>query len=185
MRWAWPAVALAAVAALLWPSTAATGPIAHGPVNSTPSVDSQGDSWRPNLRIGPIVFNKRLPADVEVIRRRKSGLFAVRTSSGAVVRGVLFADPNNLPSPSARAIWTRSKQIEYRGVSVGDRWRRAKSKLGKRFKKVRTRRCSWLNSYKVRGRTGPVSTQLYFSRRTGRITRIALNEITEDIGCPR
>ena len=46
-------------------------------------------------------------------------------------------------------------------------------------------RCGWLNSSRLRtDSTGPVSTQLFFRRSTGRIYEIALNEITE-IGCPQ
>jgi hypothetical protein len=67
----------------------------------------------------------------------------------------------------------------------GIHWRTAKRLLGRGWAVRRSGRCGWLNSSRLRrDRTGPVSTQLFFRRSTGRIYEIALNEITE-IGCPK
>jgi hypothetical protein len=143
------------------------------------------DTWRPNYRIGPVQFNQPLGDDVQVLRRGDGGRFAVRPrGGGAVVRGILFADPNS-GRTGARAIWTRSREISFRDVRVGIHWRTAKQLLPGRWTVRRLGRCGWLNSSRLRtDSTGPVSTQLFFRRSTGRIYEIALNEITE-IGCPK
>ncbi|MEX2194581.1 MAG: hypothetical protein WD844_04770 [Thermoleophilaceae bacterium] len=142
------------------------------------------ESWRPNFRIGQVVFNRDLPDTVEVLRRGRAGYFAVRPEGGGpVIRGYVFDDPN-AGIPGARAIWTTSREVRYRRVGVGNTWRYAKRRLGRRWSVAFDRRCGWLQSSRLRDDdVGPVSTQLYFSRRTGRIFRIALNEITE-LGCP-
>ena len=142
------------------------------------------DTWRPNYRIGPILFNQPLGDEVQVISRKSGGRFAARARGGGpVVRGILFEDPNS-GQTGARAIWTQSKEIRFRGVQVGVHWRTAKNRLPGRWTLRRLGRCGWLNSSRLRDdRTGPVSTQLFFRRSTGRIYQIALNEITE-IGCP-
>ena len=150
-------------------------------------ADSGGivaDTWRPNYRIGPVLFNQPFGDDVQVVSRKSGGRFAVRARGGGpIVHGILFEDPNN-GETGARAIWTRSKEIRFRGVQVGVHWRTAKRRLPGRWTIRRLGRCGWLNSSRLReDRTGPVSTQLFFRRSTGRIYEIALNEITE-IGCP-
>lgn len=149
-----------------------------------PSVAAEPETWRPNYRIGAVKFNRPLPREVEVDRGER-GAFAVRPlGGGPVVRGVLFEDPNS-GRQGARAVWTRSSRITFRGVRVGLHWRTAKRRLPGRWTVRRLDRCGWLNSYRLRrDRTGPVSTQLFFRRGSGRIYEIALNEITE-IGCPR
>lgn len=153
-------------------------------VLAAPAVTSAASTWRPNSHIGPIVFNNPIPDDADVIDKKSDGSFAVRADGGAIVRGIVFADPNT-GVDGARAVWTTSKLVSYRGVHVGVNWQTAKQALGKRFKVVRHSRCGWLNSSSLSNdRTGPVSTQVYFSRKTGKVFRIALNEITE-IGCPR
>jgi len=149
-------------------------------------ADSRGivaDTWRPNYRIGPVLFNQDLGDDVQVVSRKSRGEFAARARGGGpIVRGILFEDPNT-GRTGARAIWTRSKEITFRDVRVGIHWRRAKRLLPGRWTVKRFERCGWLNSSRLRqDRTGPVSTQLFFRRSTGRIYEIALNEITE-IGC--
>jgi hypothetical protein len=146
---------------------------------------AESDTWRPNYRIGPVKFNHELPRGVDVIERRPDGSFAIRPQGGGpVVRGILFEDPNT-GRPGARAIWTRSTRITFRGVRVGLHWRTARARLEGNWTVRRRSGCGWLNSFRLRrDRTGAVSTQLFFRRRTGRIYEIALNEITE-IGCPR
>jgi hypothetical protein len=151
------------------------------------AADSGGvvaDTWRPNYRIGPVLFNHPLGDDVLVISRKEGGRFAVRPRGGGpIVRGILFEDPNS-GRTGARAIWTRSQEIRFRGVRVGAHWRTANRLLPGRWTVRRLGPCGWLNSHRLRrDRTGPVSTQLFFRRSTGRIYEIALNEITE-IGCP-
>ena len=143
------------------------------------------DTWRPNYRIGPVLFNQGLGDDVQVVSRKDGGQFAARARGGGpIVRGILFADPNT-GRKGARAVWTRSREIAFRGVRVGVHWRTAKRLLPGRWTVRRLGSCGWLNSSRLRrDRTGPVSTQLFFRRSTGRIFEIALNEITE-IGCPR
>ena len=143
------------------------------------------DTWRPNYRIGPVTFNQALGDEVQVVSRKKHGEFAARARGGGpIVRGILFKDPNT-GRTGARAVWTRSQEITFRGVHVGVHWRTAKRLLPGRWTVKRLTRCGWLNSSRLRqDATGPVSTQLFFSRSTGRIVEIALNEITE-IGCPR
>ncbi len=131
-------------------------------------------------------FNYPLPSSgVDVLHRGSNGRFVVRPEeSGGLIRGFLFADPNT-GRKGARAIWTRSRLFTYRGVRVGLHWRTAKRRLGRGWRVRSGSGCGWLNSSALRrDRTGPVSTQLFFSRRTGRVFEIALNEITE-IGCPR
>ena len=152
------------------------------------AADSGGivaDTWRPNYRIGPVEFNQPLGDDVQVLSRGSGGRFAVRPRGGGpVVRGILFDDPNT-GRKGARAIWTRSREISFRDVRVGIHWRTAKRLLPGRWRVMRLARCGWLNSSRLRtDSTGPVSTQLFFRRSTGRIYEIALNEITE-IGCPQ
>jgi hypothetical protein len=151
-------------------------------------ADSGGvvaDSWRPNYRIGPVLFNHALADEVQVISRRSGGRFAARARGGGpIVRGILFEDPNTGVT-GARAIWTRSREIIYHGIYVGVDWRTAKDHLPGRWTVRRLARCGYLTSSRLRkDRTGPVSTQLFFRRSTGRIYEIALNEITE-IECPR
>ena len=143
-----------------------------------------GESWRPNYRIGHVVFNRPLPDNVDVLRRGRAGYFALRPEGGGpVVRGYVFPDPND-GVPGARAIWTTSRDVRYRRVGVGSTWRFARRQLGRGWRVGRERRCGVLQSSRLRrDDVGPVSTQLYFSLRTGRIYRIALNEITE-LGCP-
>jgi hypothetical protein len=143
------------------------------------------DTWRPNYRIGPVKFNHELPRDVDELERRPDGSFTVRPQGGGpIVRGILFEDPNT-GRLGARAIWTRSTRIAFRGVRVGIHWRTARARLPGRWTVHRRRGCGWLNSFQLRrDRTGAVSTQLFFRRRTGRIYEIALHEITE-IGCSR
>ena len=143
------------------------------------------DTWRPNYRIGPVKFNHELPGDVDEVERRPDGSFTVRPQGGGpIVRGILFEDPNT-GRLGARAIWTRSSRVTFRGVRVGIHWRTARAKLPGRWTVRRRAGCGWLNSFQLRrDRTGAVSTQLFFRRRTGRVYEIALNEITE-IGCPR
>jgi hypothetical protein len=142
-------------------------------------------TWRPNYRIGPVKFNYALPEGVTVLSRGAQGRFAVRAeSSGAVIRGYVFADPNT-GRDGARTIWTESKLLSYRGVRVGSQWRKARHRLGQGFELHRGRGCSWLYTSGIRrDRTGAASTQLFFRPQTGRIFRIALDEITE-VGCPR
>jgi hypothetical protein len=122
---------------------------------------------------------------VQVLDRGAGGRFAVRPRGGGpVVRGFLFPDPNS-GRTGARAIWTRSTEIRFRGVHVGVHWRTAQRLLPGRWRVRRLTRCGWLYSSRLRrDRTGPVSTELFFRRSTGRIFEIALNEITE-IGCPK
>jgi hypothetical protein len=151
------------------------------------AADSGGvvaDTWRANYRIGPVLFNHPLGDDVQVLERGTGGRFAARPRGGGpIVRGILFEDPNS-GDKGARAIWTRSREISFHDVRVGVHWRTAKRRLPGRWTLKRFERCGWLNSSRLRrDRTGPVSTQLFFRRSTGRIYEIALNEITE-IGCP-
>jgi hypothetical protein len=151
------------------------------------TADSGGvvaDTWRPNYRIGPVLFNHALGDEVQVISRKEGGRFAARPRGGGpIVRGILFEDPNS-GRTGARAVWTRSTEVTFRGVQVGVHWRTAERRLPGRWTVRRAGRCGWLNSYRLRrDRTGPVSTQLFFRRSTGRIYEIALNEITE-VGCP-
>ena len=151
-------------------------------------TDSPGvvaDTWRPNYRIGPVLFNHPLGDEVQILDRKQGGEFAARPRGGGpIVRGILFDDPND-GRIGARAVWTRSREITFRGVQVGVHWRTARARLPGRWTVKRFARCGWLNSSRLRrDRTGPVSTQLFFRRSTGRIYQIALNEITE-IGCPR
>jgi hypothetical protein len=152
---------------------------------ATDSVGVVADTWRPNYRIGPVLFNHPLGDEVQILERDDGGRFAVRPRGGGpIVRGILFADPNS-GETGARAIWTRSREIAFRGVQVGLHWRTARDRLPGRWTVQRFQRCGWLNSSRLRrDRTGPVSTQLFFRRSTGRIYEIALNEITE-IGCPK
>ena len=71
------------------------------------------DTWRPNYRIGPVLFNQPLSDDVQVLDRGEGGRFAVRPRGGGpIVRGILFADPNS-GRTGARAIWTRSREIRF------------------------------------------------------------------------
>jgi hypothetical protein len=142
------------------------------------------DTWRPNYRIGPVLFNQPLGDEVQVVSRKSGGRFAARARGGGpIVRGSLFEDPNT-GRVGARAIWTRSREIRFRRVRVGVHWRTAQRLLPGRWEVRRSGRCGWLNASRLReDRTGPVSTQLFFRRSTGRIYEIALNEITE-IGCP-
>jgi hypothetical protein len=151
------------------------------------TVDSGGivaDTWRPNYRIGPVQFNYPLGDEVQVVDRKEGGRFAARARGGGpIVRGILFEDPNT-GRTGARAVWTRSQEIRFRGVRVGVHWRTARRALPGRWEVRRGESCGWLNSSRLRrDRTGPVSTQLFFRRSSGRIYEIALNEITE-IGCP-
>jgi hypothetical protein len=154
-------------------------------IAAAPAAAQTSSTWRPNFRIGPVQFNYPLPSNVEVLRRGPSGGFAVRPrGGGGIIRGFVFEDPNS-GRDGARAIWTRSRLFSYRGVRVGLHWRTARRRLGRGWEVRSGRGCGWLNSHSLRrDRTGPVSTQLFFSRRTGRIFAIELNEITE-IGCPR
>lgn len=149
------------------------------------SVAAEPDTWRPNHHIGAVKFNYPIPREVEIVHQDQGGRFAVRPlGGGPVVRGILFEDPNT-GRPGARAVWTRSTRVSYRGVRVGMHWRTARKKLPGRWTLTRLARCGWLGSHRLRrDRTGAVSTQLFFRRSTGRIYEIALNEITE-IGCPR
>jgi hypothetical protein len=142
------------------------------------------DSWRPNYRIGPVLFNYPLGDDVQVLSRQAGGRFAVRPRGGGpVVRGLLFPDPNT-GRTGARAVWTESRELSFHGVRVGIPWRTARDHLPGRWRVRRLRGCGFLYSSRLRrDRTGPVSTQVYFRRDSGRVFRIALNEITE-IGCP-
>jgi hypothetical protein len=151
-------------------------------------VDARGvvaDTWRPNYRIGPVLFNRALGDDVQVLSRESNGRFAVRPRGGGpIVRGILFEDPNS-GRTGVRAIWTRSREIVYHGVRVGVHWRTARDHLPGRWTVKRLGRCGWLGSSRLRrDDTGPVSTQVFFRRSTGIVYEIALNEITE-IGCPR
>jgi hypothetical protein len=152
---------------------------------ATVASAAESDTWRPNYRIGPVKFNHPLPENVDEAVRGANGTFAVRPQGGgATVRGILFQDPNT-GREGARAVWTRSTRVSFRGVRVGMHWRTARARLPGRWEVRRSTRCGWLNSYRLRrDRTGPVSTQLFFRRSTGRIYEIALNEITE-IDCPR
>jgi hypothetical protein len=149
------------------------------------ALGATSDTWRPNYRIGPVKFNHELPREVDELERRPDGSFTVRPQGGGpIVRGILFEDPNT-GRLGARAIWTRSTRIAFRGVRVGIHWRTARARLPGRWTVHRRRGCGWLNSFQLRrDRTGAVSTQLFFRRRTGRIYEIALHEITE-IGCSR
>ena len=149
------------------------------------AIGTESDTWRPNYRIGPVKFNHALPKSVDVVKRGPHGTFVVRPEGGGpAVRGILFQDPNT-GRDGARSVWTRSRLISFRGVHVGMHWRTARKRLPGRWEVRRFARCGWLNSYRLRrDRTGPVSTQLFFRRTTGRIYEIALNEITE-IDCPR
>lgn len=151
---------------------------------AAPSIAAESDTWRPNYRIGAVRFNHPLPREVEV-ERGAHGAFAVRPlGGGPLVRGILFEDPST-GRLGVRAVWTRSTRVSFRGVRVGTHWRTAKRRLPGCWTIRRGARCNWLNSYRLRrDRTGPVSTQLFFHRGSGRIYEIALNEITE-IGCPR
>jgi hypothetical protein len=146
---------------------------------------AESDTWRPNYRIGPVKFNRGVPSGVDEVDRDSDGSFAVRPQGGGpVVRGILFEDPNT-GRLGARAVWTRSARIAFRGVRVGMHWRTAKRRLPGRWALRTGRGCGWLATFRLRrDRTGAVSTQLFFRRRTGRIYQIALNEITE-VGCPR
>jgi len=146
---------------------------------------SAATSWKPNLRIGPVKFNHSIPANIELLRKDANERFLVRLEGGGLVRGYLSSDPNTGVS-GARSIWTTSRALSYRGVRVGMHWRRAKRKLGPSWRLLIADRCRALNTSALReDRTGPVSTQLFFSPTTGRISRIALNEITEfDLLCP-
>lgn len=149
------------------------------------SVGVVADTWRPNYRIGPVLFNHPLGDDVQVLERDAGGRFAARPRGGGpIVHGILFEDPNS-GAKGARAIWTRSREVAFRDARVGVHWRTAKRRLPGRWTVRRFAQCGWLNSSRLRqDRTGPVSTQLFFRRSTGRIYEIALNEITE-IGCPK
>jgi hypothetical protein len=145
---------------------------------------AQSNTWRANYRIGAVKFNHPIPRNVEVTRGA-DGAFTVRPlGGGPVVRGILFADPNT-GREGARAVWTRSTRLTFRGVRVGMHWRTARERLPGRWTVRRLVRCGLLGSSQLRrDRTGPVSTQLFFRRSSGRIYEIALNEITE-VGCPR
>ena len=142
------------------------------------------DTWRPNYRIGPVLFNQPLGDDVQVLDRDSGGRFAVRPRGGGpVVRGILFDDPNT-GRTGARAIWTRSKEIvpgRAGRCPLAHRQAPAPGPLDREA--PRALRLAQLVPA-AQDRTGPVSTQLFFRRATGRIFEIALNEITE-IGCPR
>jgi hypothetical protein len=143
---------------------------------AVPAGGAVSDTWRPNYRIGAVQFNYPPPVPVE-----QGGGFATEPP---IVRGVVSEDPNT-GRRGVRAVWTRSKRIVFRGVRVGTHWRTAKRRLPGRWTVRRGVGCGWLNSSRLRtDRTGPVSTQLFFRRGSGRIFEIALNEITE-IGCPR
>jgi len=161
---------------LLLLSAALMAPLAGAGVSAADEVGT----WRPNYRIGPVKFNHPHPQGVET-----PGEFSTQPlPGGPLIRGILFEDPNT-GRLGVRAVWTRSARVSFRGVHVGMHWRTAQRRLPGRWTIRRGARCGWLNSYRLRrDRTGPVSTQLFFRRGSGRIYEIALNEITE-IGCPR
>ena len=180
----WQPVRLATLAA---PREAhRAGGTSCSPCSSRPSPTRVvADTWRPNYRIGPVLFNQPLGDEVQVISRKSGGRFAARPRGGGpVVRGILFEDPNSGQTGERGRSGPARRRSPSATCRSGIHWRTAKRLLPGRWTVKRLARCGWLNSSRLRDdRTGPVSTQLFFRRSTGRIYEIALNEITE-IGCP-
>ena len=120
-------------------------------------------------------------------RRKSGGRFAARPRGGGpIVRGILFDDPNSGAHGSESDLDDAPRRSGSAACGSGVHWRTAKRAAARALDRAAPRalRVAQLLPPAPATAPGPVSTQLFFRRSTGRIYEIALNEITE-IGCPK